>query len=63
MASFEANFTLAKVLLVHMLNFGPDLPVFATCIASLNHIIQPSTQNKLVMLQTTTKITQSPLQI
>jgi len=56
MVSFEANFTLSKALLVHMLNFGPDLPIFATCAASINHIIQPSTKNKLVMLQTTTKI-------
>jgi hypothetical protein len=60
MASFRANFTISKaLLLVHTFNFGPDLPVFATFAAFVDHIIQLSTQNGLVMLQTTTKITPS----
>jgi hypothetical protein len=59
MASFGANFILSKALLVHMFNFGLDLPIFATCATSVHHIIQVSTQNRLVMLQTTTKITPS----
>jgi len=59
MVSFVANFIFSKASLVHMLNFGFDLLVFIAYATSLDRIILPSTQNKLAMLQTTTKITPS----
>lgn len=58
-ASFVANFTLSKALLMHMLNFGLDLLVLIAYATFLDHIILPSAQNRLAMLQPTTKITPS----
>jgi len=57
--SFIANFILSNASSVHMLNFGLDLLVYIAYATFLDCILLLSAQNRLALLQTTTKIMSS----